>query len=424
MKILLIGSGGREHALAWKMAQSPLCDVLYCAPGNAGIKDSAICVDIAAEDIDGLVAFAKDKAIDLVVVGPEGPLVAGVSDALRLAGIDVFGPSKAAAILEGSKGFVKDLCKDYNIPTAAYERFTEIEPAKTFAATLGLPVVIKADGLAAGKGVIIPQTREEIDATIEDMLSGNAFGAAGSSIVIEEFLDGEELSFFVLADGETALPLISAQDHKRAFDGDQGPNTGGMGAYSPARLMTSAMQDKIMTRMIKPTIAAMKDKGMPYMGVFFAGIMVVDGEPQLIEYNVRFGDPECQTLMMRMEGDLVALLQAAAQGRLVDVSDSVRWSDDVTLCVVMAANGYPGAYQKGTVIKDIEVADAMDHVKVFHAGTALNADGLLVSVGGRVLGVTARGKTVEAAREAAYKAVDTIDWPDGFCRRDIAWRAL
>ena len=423
MKVLLVGSGGREHALAFKLAQSELCGTLYCAPGNAGIAAVAECVTIDAEDVSGLVEFSKSHAIDLVVVGPEAPLVLGLADALRAEGIDVFGPSEGAAILEGSKGFVKDLCKDYNIPTAAYETFTEAEPAKAFAATLGLPVVIKADGLAAGKGVIIAQTADEVSETIDDMLSGNAFGDAGSSIVIEEFLDGEELSFFVLSDGESVVPMISAQDHKRAFEGDKGPNTGGMGAYSPARLMDDTMQDKIMTRMIEPTVRAMKDKGMPYTGVFFAGLMVVDNEPYLIEYNVRFGDPECQTLMMRMEGDLLKVLQAAAQGRLSEVADELRWSDDVTLCVVLAADGYPGSYEKGTVIRGAEKADAMDGVQVFHAGTGVK-DGDLIATGGRVLGVTARGASVLEARERAYAAVDAIDWPEGFCRRDIAWRAL
>lgn len=423
MKVLLVGSGGREHSLAWAMAASDLCDTLYCAPGNPGIAAMAECVDIDVMDVSALVDFAKDKAVDLVVVGPEAPLVAGLSDALRAEGIDVFGPSQAASILEGSKGFVKDLCKEYDIPTAAYECFTEAAPAKEFAATLGLPVVIKADGLAAGKGVIIAQSAEEVSATVDDMLSGNAFGDAGSSIVIEEFLDGEELSFFVLCDGETVLPLVSAQDHKRAFDGDKGPNTGGMGAYSPARLMDDAMQDKIMTRMIEPTVRAMKDKGMPYSGVFFAGIMVVNGEPYLIEYNVRFGDPECQTLMMRFEGDWLAVLQACAQGRLADVADQVSWSDNVTLCVVMAAEGYPGSYAKGSVIGGLDEAAQVDGVMVFHAGTA-EKDGEIVSVGGRVLGVTAKGENVGHARRRAYEAVEALDWPEGFCRSDIAWRAL
>lgn len=423
MKVLLVGSGGREHALAWAISASDLCDTLYCAPGNPGISDMAECVDIDVMDIAGLVGFSKDNAVDLVVVGPEAPLVEGLSDALRAEGIDVFGPSKAASILEGSKGFVKELCKEYDIPTAAYESFTEIDPAIAFIRKMGAPIVVKADGLAAGKGVIVATSEDEAFAAVQDMLSGNAFGAAGHSVVIEEFLDGEELSFFVLSDGETVLPLISAQDHKRAFDGDKGPNTGGMGAYSPARLMDDTMQDKIMTRMIEPTVRAMQDKGMPYSGVFFAGIMVVNGEPYLIEYNVRFGDPECQTLMMRFEGDMLSVLQACAQGRLSDVADQVSWSDDVTLCVVMAAEGYPESYAKGTVINGVDGAAQVEGVMVFHAGTA-EKDGALVSNGGRVLGITAKGADVEQARQRAYEAVEAIDWPEGFCRSDIAWRAL
>jgi phosphoribosylamine--glycine ligase len=423
MKVLLVGSGGREHALAWKMAQSPLLSALYCAPGNPGIAALAECVAIGVEDIDALVAFAVKQAIDLVVVGPEGPLVAGLSDAMRAQGIDVFGPSKAAAVLEGSKSFVKDLCRDYNIPTAAYESFTDIAAAREFILTMKVPVVIKADGLAAGKGVIIAQSHDEAIAAAADMLSGSAFGDAGSSIVVEEYLDGEELSFFVLSDGDTVVPLVSAQDHKRAFDGDKGPNTGGMGAYSPARLMNDELQQKIMDRMIAPTVQAMKDKNMPYSGVFFAGLMVVDNEPYLIEYNVRFGDPECQTLCLRMQGDLLCVLQACAQGKLADVEDELGWADDVSLCVVMAAEGYPGAYQKGTVIKGVNAANSMADVTVFHAGTA-EKDGALVSAGGRVLGVCAKGDTVAAAREKAYVAVDVIEWAEGFCRRDIAWRAL
>lgn len=423
MKVLLVGSGGREHALAWKMKQSPLLSRLYCAPGNAGIAEVAECVAIGAEDIEALVDFAVAEAIDLVVVGPEAPLVLGLSDALRAKGIDVFGPSKKAAVLEGSKGFVKELCKEYNIPTAAYERFTDAAAARDYILQMNVPVVIKADGLAAGKGVIIAQSHDEAIAAAEDMLSGAAFGDAGNNIVVEEYLDGEELSFFALTDGKTVVPLVSAQDHKRAFDGDQGPNTGGMGAYSPARLMNDEMQQKIMTRMIEPTVQAMKDKGMPYTGVFFAGLMVVGNEPYLIEYNARFGDPECQTLCLRMQGDLLRVLQACAQGRLADVADEISWADDVSLCVVMAANGYPGSYEKNTVIKGVDVADAMDGAQVFHAGTALK-DGQLVSVGGRVLGVCAKGDDVARARARAYAAVDAVEWPEGFCRRDIAWRAL
>lgn len=428
MKILLIGSGGREHALAWALAQSKDCTALYCAPGNAGIEECADLVNISVEDVDSLVAFAKEKSIDFVVVGPEGPLVAGLADTLKEAGIAVFGPSKAAARLEGSKAFTKDLCKKYNIPTAAYGRFTDLSEAKTFIAELvrtkGTPVVVKADGLAAGKGVIIAQSAEEAVAAATDMLSGNAFGEAGAEIVVEEFLDGEELSYFALADGKTILPLTSAQDHKRAYDGDQGPNTGGMGAYSPAHMMTPALEEKIITRIIEPTIKGMIKEAAPFIGVLFAGLMVVGGEPYLIEYNVRFGDPECQPIMMRLQGDLLDILLAAAQGRLAEVKNEVSWSDKPALCVVMAAEGYPGSYKKNTPIKGVDRADQIGGVKIFHAGTAKNGDGQLVSTGGRVLGVTATGETVAEACKAAYRAVDLIDWPDGFCRRDIAWRAL
>lgn len=424
MKVLLVGSGGREHALAWSLAQSEKCNELYCAPGNAGIESCAELVDIQAEDVDAIVKFAKEKSIDLVIVGPEAPLVLGLADKLKAEGIDVFGPSAKAAQLEGSKGFTKDLCKKYNIPTAAYERFTDFEAAKKYIEEVPHDIVVKADGLAAGKGVIITKSKQEAIEAAKEMLSGASFGDAGTSIVIEQFMDGEELSYFALADGDTILPLTSAQDHKRAFDGDEGPNTGGMGAYSPAHLINPELEEKIIHRIIQPTVEGMKADGMPFTGVLFAGIMVVDDEPYLIEHNVRFGDPECQTLMVRLQGDLLEILLAAAQGRLKDVKGKVSWSDEKAMCVVMAANGYPGSYAKNTVISNVSHADDIENAIVFHAGTAKNDNGELVSTGGRVLGVTATGDNLGHAKRLAYEAVDRIDWPDGFCRRDIGWRAL
>lgn len=424
MKVLLVGSGGREHALAWALANSDACDVLYCAPGNAGIENCAECVAIGVDDLDSIVNFAKEKAIDLVVVGPEAPLVAGLADKLSDAGIEVFGPNAAAAQLEGSKGFMKDLCAKYNIPTAAYARFKDIEAAKAFIEEQGAPIVVKADGLAAGKGVIIAETVEDAIAAVEDMLSGNAFGDAGAEVVIEQFLHGEEVSYFALADGKTILPLTSAQDHKRVYDGDAGPNTGGMGAYSPAHLMNDALERKILTKIIEPTVAGMAADGIPFTGVLFAGLMIVDGEPFLIEYNARFGDPECQTLMMRLQGDLLAILQAGAQGRLAEIKDQVSWKDESALCVVYAANGYPGSYKKNTVIKGFEDTAEIKEAIVFHAGTAKNEAGEIVSIGGRVLGVTALGSDVEQAQRRAYRAIGKLDWPDGFYRKDIGWRAV
>lgn len=424
MKVLLVGSGGREHALAWGIVQSDLCDELYCAPGNAGIAECAECVDIAADDVDALVEYAKDGNFDLVIVGPEAPLVKGLADRLDDEGIKVFGPSQAAARLEGSKGFMKDLCRKYNIPTAAYGRFSDVEEAKAFIKKQGAPIVVKADGLAAGKGVIIAQTEQEAIAASEDMLSGDAFGDAGQEIVIEQFLDGEEISYFALADGETFLPLASAQDHKRAFDGDEGPNTGGMGAYSPAHLMTAELEEKVIHQIIKPTIAAMNAEGCPFKGVLYAGLMIVNGEPLLIEYNARFGDPECQVLMMRLQGDILELLDSCASGVLANVRGKVAWRPESALCVVMATNGYPGAYPKNTLIQNLDQASEVDNVNIFHAGTAKNGEGQYVSAGGRVLGVTAYGDNIDHAKRLAYEAIDLIDWPDGFCRRDIGWRAV
>lgn len=425
MNILLVGSGGREHALAWKIAQSQRCEKLYCAPGNAGIAKTAECLDIAAEDVDALVQFAKNNAIDLVVVGPEAPLVLGLTDRLRSENIAVFGPSKAAATLEGSKGFMKDICAKYNIPTASYQRFKDIEAATKYINSQASDrLVVKADGLAAGKGVIICENKDEAIAAAAEMLSGESFGKAGAEIVVEQFLDGEELSYFALSDGKTMLPLASAQDHKRAFEGDKGPNTGGMGAYSPAGNMNSALEEKILHRIIRPTIDAMAKEGCAFTGVLFAGLMVVKDEPYLIEYNVRFGDPECQAIMMRLQADLVEILNGAATGSLDDVRGKVSWSADPTMCVVMATEGYPGSYPKNTVIKGLDAIQESDDLVVFHAGTAKSEAGEIVNVGGRVLGVTAQGSTLAQAREKAYATVDKIDWPDGFCRPDIGWRAL
>lgn len=422
MKVLLVGSGGREHALAWRLAGSEKCEHLYCAPGNPGIAEVAECVDIGVDDITGLTAFAKDRKIDFVIVGPEGPLVAGLADSLQAAGIKVFGPNKAAAALEGSKAFTKDLCKKYDIPTAAYGRFTDVESASVFIKKMGAPIVVKADGLAAGKGVIIAQSVDEAIATVKDMLGGS-FGAAGHEVVVEEYLDGEELSFFALSDGKNVIPFNSAQDHKRVGDGDVGPNTGGMGAYSPAHLMTPGLQQKIMERIILPTVRGMAKDGNPFQGVLFAGIMIVAGEPYLIEYNVRFGDPETQPMLLRLQDDLLELLDATASGKL-DSHPSLQWSSHTALCVVMAANGYPGPYAKGSVIKGLDDADQMQGVKVFHAGTAKNAAGEIVSIGGRVLGITASANGVAEAQGLAYAAVDKIEWAEGFCRRDIGWRAI
>jgi phosphoribosylamine--glycine ligase len=431
MRILVVGSGGREHALCWAIASSPLCQELWCAPGNAGIAGEATCVPIAADDVDGLVRFAAEMRIDLVVVGPEAPLVLGLVDRLEAAGIKAFGPTAAAARLEGSKGFMKDLCARHGIPTAAYGRFADAEAAKRFtraqvARQPGLPIVVKADGLAAGKGVIIASSLAEADAAIDDALVGHRFGQAGAELVIEEFLAGEEVSFFALVDGATALPLASAQDHKAAHDGDTGPNTGGMGAYSPAPVVTPALEARIMREIIKPTVGAMATEGYPFTGVLFAGLMIVDGPdgpaPKLLEYNVRFGDPEAQVLAVRLMSDLLPALVAARDGMLDRFQ--LRWYDETALTVVLAAKGYPGDYRKGTEIRGVEAAAALQHVTVFHAGTAQMADGRLVAAGGRVLGVTAIAKTVAEAQALAYQAVDRIDWPDGYCRRDIGWRAI
>jgi phosphoribosylamine--glycine ligase len=419
MNVLLIGSGGREHALAWKLAASPLLTKLYAAPGNPGIAREAELVGIDVADHKAVAVFCREKKIDLVVVGPEAPLVAGIADDLRASGIKVFGPSKAAARLEGSKGFTKDLCARQDIPTAAYGRFTKAEAAKAYVRDQGSPIVIKADGLAAGKGVTVAMTEEEALAAIDDCFSG-AFGSAGAEVVVEEFLTGEEASFFCLCDGTTALPFGTAQDHKRVGDGDTGPNTGGMGAYSPAPVMTPEIIERTMREIVEPTMRGMAELGSPFSGVLFAGLMITPSGPKLIEYNTRFGDPECQVLMMRLKDDLLVLLEAAADGQLAHMS--ARWRDDAALTVVMAAKGYPGAPEKGSVIRGLDEA-ARGGVEIFHAGTA-ERDGKIVATGGRVLSVTAAAATVGEAQRLAYQAVDRIDWPEGFCRRDIGWRAV
>jgi phosphoribosylamine--glycine ligase len=420
MNVLLIGSGGREHALAWSISASPLCDKLYCAPGNPGIAQHADCVTLDAGDHDGVARFCKANNVELVVVGPEAPLVAGLADDLTAAGIKVFGPSRAAAQLEGSKGFTKDLCREAGIPTGDYGRFKDAASAKAYLAGQSLPIVVKADGLAAGKGVVIAETREAAVEAIDACFAG-AFGAAGAEVVIEEFLTGEEASFFALVDGKHALALATAQDHKRVGDGDTGPNTGGMGAYSPASIVTPDIAARVMTEIIEPTVATMAARGTPYVGVLYAGLMLTAAGPKLIEYNARFGDPEAQVLMMRLKSDIVPAMVATCDG-VLDRFD-VRWHGDVALTVVMAARGYPGTPERGSEIKGLEGAAEVDGVEIFHAGTRQDGDRLLAD-GGRVLNVTARGRTVAEARERAYAAIERIDWPGGFCRSDIGWREL
>ncbi|MBI1621963.1 phosphoribosylamine--glycine ligase [Aquamicrobium zhengzhouense] len=420
MNVLLIGSGGREHALAWKLAASPLLAKLYAAPGNPGIAQEAECVSLSIDDHAAILAFAKDRGIDLVVVGPEAPLVAGLADELEAAGIRVFGPSQKAAQLEGSKGFTKDLCARFGIPTAAYGRFNNAPKAKAYARQVGAPIVIKADGLAAGKGVTVAMELDEALDAIDACFEG-AFGAAGAEVVVEEFLEGEEASFFCICDGTTALPFGSAQDHKRVGEGDTGPNTGGMGAYSPAPVMTPEMEARVMREIIEPTMRGMIELGAPFKGMLFAGLMIGEDGPKLIEYNTRFGDPECQVLMTRLKDDVLTIMNAAVDGQLSHLS--VRWHDQAALTVVMAAEGYPASPRKGTVISGVEAAES-DEVQVFHAGTARNEQGDLIANGGRVLSVTATGATVSEAAQRAYEAVDAIDWSGGFCRRDIGWRAI
>ena len=420
MKVLLVGGGGREHALGWKIAQSPLLTRLYLAPGNPGLNVFGEPLGISADDVGGIVNAAVARGIDLVVVGPEAALAAGLADRLTAHSIPCFGPDAAAAELESSKGFMKEVATAAGAPTAAFARFSDAGPAKEYLRTRKPPFVVKADGLAAGKGVIIAETLEAADEAVDSLLGG-ALGDAGREIVIEDFLDGEEASFFVIADGETALPLIAVQDHKRAFDGDKGPNTGGMGAYAPAPVFTDEVRTQTMERIIKPVIAEMAQRGRPFKGVLFAGLMITSDGPKLIEFNVRFGDPECQVMMRLMKSDILPILHAAATGALKQ--HSVEWSDEACALVVMAAKGYPGAYAKGSLIRGIEEASRCDGVVVFHAGTS-EKDGAIAASGGRVLNVTACGRSIRDAVARAYDGVSRIDWPEGFYRRDIAWRAL
>jgi phosphoribosylamine--glycine ligase len=421
MKILVIGGGGREHALAWKIAQSPLVTKLYCAPGNPGTATLAENLPIAVDQLDKLLAFAYENKIDLTVVGPEQPLSLGIVDLFESHGLKVFGPSQKAAFIEGSKAFSKDLMQKYNVPTAAYGVFSDQAEAEAFINRTGAPIVVKADGLAAGKGVIIARTCEEAVIAVRDMLSGNAFGSAGSRVVIEEFLTGEEASFLVITDGKRIIPLASAQDHKAVFDGDLGPNTGGMGAYSPAPVVTPDIHEKAMQQVIRPTVDGMAAEGRPYRGVLYAGLMIKDGQVKTLEFNARFGDPECQPLLMRMKSDIVPVLMAVANGDLEGID--IEWHDKASVCVVMAAEGYPGEYRKGEVISGLEAAAAIDEVHVFHAGTA-QRDGSCVTSGGRVLGVTALGDSVQDSINLAYRAVECINWQGVQFRRDIGKKAL
>ena len=421
MKVLIVGSGGREHALAWAIARSPALKKLYAAPGNAGIAELADCQPIAADNVDALVRFATEHAIDIVVIGPEAPLIAGLADRLQAAGILAFGPSAQAAEIEGSKGFMKDLCAKHEIPSAAYGRFDEPATAKEYILRSGTPIVVKADGLAAGKGVIICRNKNEAFAAVDHIMTERSFGDAGDEVVIEEFLGGEEASFFALVDGQRAVPLASAQDYKTALEGDVGPNTGGMGASSPAPVVSDAIAGKVMDRIIEPTIRAMAAEGRPYRGVLFAGLMIEGGEPKLLEFNARFGDPECQALMLRLKSDPLDCLAAAARGNLN--CTKLVWRDEASLVVVMAARGYPGWYDKGSEIRNLDKAAAQKDVVVFHAGTKRDGN-RVVANGGRVLGVGAVAPTIGEAQKKAYAAIDAIDWPEGFCRRDIGFRAI
>ncbi|HEY6838219.1 MAG TPA: phosphoribosylamine--glycine ligase [Geobacteraceae bacterium] len=421
MKVLVIGSGGREHALVWKIAQSPLVERIYCAPGNPGTAQLATNVALAVDDLPALLGFAQREKIDLTVVGPELPLSLGIVDLFEEYGLPIFGARRNAALIEASKAFSKDLMKKYNVPTAAYEVFTEVEPAVAFIDKVGIPIVIKADGLAAGKGVIIAATRDEAVGAVKDMLSGNAFGDAGSRVVIEEFLTGEEASFLAFTDGKNIIPLASAQDHKAVFDGDQGPNTGGMGAYSPAPVVTPAIHEKAMAEVMRRTVDGMAAEGRPYKGVLYAGLMIDGDSVKTLEFNARFGDPECQPLLMRMKSDIVPILQAIAAGDASTVE--IEWYDEAAVCVVMAAEGYPGDYRRGDEIAGLEQAAGIDGLYVFHAGTALKDD-KVVTGGGRVLGVTARAATVRAAIEKAYRGVAAITWQGAHFRRDIGAKAM
>ncbi len=420
MNILILGSGGREHSLAWAVMQNPKCDRLIVAPGNAGIAQIADCAALDIENGGAVVSFAEENAIDFVIVGPEAPLAAGVADRLREAGVLVFGPSAEAARLEASKSFTKEICDAAGAPTAAYARFTEADPAKAYIREQGAPIVVKADGLAAGKGVIVAMDEKTALEAIDDMFGG-AFGGAGAEVVIEEFMEGEEASLFVLCDGENILSVGTAQDHKRVGEGDTGPNTGGMGAYSPAPVLSAEIEARAMDEIVRPTMDEMKRRGTQFQGVLYAGLMIKDGQPRLVEYNVRFGDPECQVLMMRLGAQVMDLMHAAAEGRLAEAR--VNWADDHAITVVMAANGYPGSYEKGSVINGLGALPEDSRNMVFHAGTKAE-DGQILATGGRVLNVTARGETLQDARDRAYEMVDGIDWPGGFFRRDIGWRAL
>ena len=420
MNILILGGGGREHSLAWAIKQNPKCDRLIVAPGNAGIARLAECADLDILDGAAVVTFCAENAVDLIIIGPEAPLAAGVADATRAAGLLTFGPSAAAAQLETSKAFTKAICAACGAPTAAWARFTDPEPAKAYIRAQGVPIVVKADGLAAGKGVIVAETLPEALAAIDEMFAGG-FGAAGAAVVIEDFMAGEEASFFVLTDGVAALPIGTAQDHKRAYDGDTGPNTGGMGAYSPAPCLTDAIAAQAMREIVLPTIAEMARRGTPYQGVLYAGLMIKDGRARLVEYNARFGDPECQVLMLRLGAQALDLLLACAEGRLAGMQ--VNWADDHALTVVLASRGYPGPYAKGSAIHGLEALPEDSFHMTFHAGTRAHGDQIIAS-GGRVLNVSARAATLAQARARAYTMVDAIDWPEGFCRRDIGWRGL
>jgi phosphoribosylamine--glycine ligase len=420
LRVLVVGSGGREHALVWSIAASPLATEIYCAPGNAGIAEDAICVPIQATDVDGLVSFAQKERIDLVVIGPEAALAAGLADALEAEGLLAFGPSAKATEIESSKGFMKDLCARIGVPTAAYKRFDDREKAAAYVRDEGAPIVVKADGLAAGKGVVVAQTVEEALKAIDACFDGS-FGDAGAEVVIEECLVGDEVSFFALVDGQDALPFSSAQDHKRAFDGDIGPNTGGMGAYSPAPMMTEEMTETVMSEIIRPVVEAMKDDGRPFKGILFAGLMMTDSGPKVIEFNARFGDPETQAILPRLRSDFLPALVVAAEGGLKHFD--LRWKTESCLTVVMAAKGYPGSYEKGSIIRNIEAANAIKGVTVFHAGT-VQADDDILSAGGRVLAVTGEGQELKDARDLAYSGIESIDWPEGFWRKDIGHRAL
>ena len=421
MKILVVGGGGREHTLVWKISQSPLVDKIYCAPGNPGIAQLAECVHIGADEITALREFAQAEEIDLTVVGPEVPLTMGIVDAFQAVGLEIFGPNKAAAQIEGSKGFSKDLMARYNIPTAAYRSFTDHTQAVAYISEQGAPIVVKADGLAAGKGVIVAMTEEQAIAAVDDIMLDQVFGDAGASVVIEEFMDGEEASFFAFTDGKNILPLASSQDHKRVNDNDEGPNTGGMGAYSPAPVVTDELYQVIVDTIVKPTVEGMAKDGCPYSGILYVGLMIKDGKPRVVEYNARFGDPEAQPLLMRMKSDIVPVLQACARGKLEH--DSIEWHDKAAVCVVMASGGYPAAYEKGLPISGLDDAAKIDDLMVFHAGTALK-DGDIVNQGGRVLGVTGLGDSVRDAIDKAYVGVKVIHWDNVHYRNDIGARAL